>query len=410
MDSSKRYVKDMKKMKRHIMDEISIKQIRSFRLCSHHLDAKYPKSDIEELVGACGMQNTPPGAWETALYNRVLDCGLSEMEHLLYKKKTLLQAWSLRGVPTVFPGAESDAFLSALIPEEGEPWIYTPGIRLALDFLHTTFDELFDILNQIMPRLDNKSIISKTVLDQTLAEWMLPLLPVEKRDLWNKPSMYGSPDKQTVGGAVVSFMLRPCAFKGLVVFGERSGVSPTFTSYKNWTGNFLSSSEDATKKLARKFLHCYGPTTVDSFVSWLGCSGKQGRRIWKTISGEMEPVTVLGKKAFILTTEREQLFSSDSFQRELLLLGGHDPFLDQRDRIILQTDKSLHKQIWKTVTNPGAVLYLGEIIGIWTSKKKSRGIEIKMTLWNKPHETKKLCSLAEEYTAFRQETLMNIET
>jgi hypothetical protein len=122
-------------------------------------------------------------------------------------------------------------------------------------------------------------------------------------------------------------LLRPCTFKGLVVFGEHSGVSPTFTSY----------------------------------------------------------------------------------QRELLLLGGHDPFLDQRDRIILQTDKSLHNQIWKTVINPGAILYLGEIIGILTSKKKSSGIEIKMTLWNKPHETKKLYNLAEEYAAFRQETLENIE-
>jgi hypothetical protein len=97
------------------------------------------------------------------------------MEHLLYKKKSLLQAWSLRGVPMVFPATESDAFLSALIYEEGEPWIYTAGFLLALVFLHMTFDELFDILKQIMPRLDNKSIISKTVLDQTLAEWMLPL-------------------------------------------------------------------------------------------------------------------------------------------------------------------------------------------------------------------------------------------
>lgn len=194
------------------MGEINVEQIRSFRLHSHHLDKKYQRINIAELVGACGMQNTPPGAWETALYNRVPDCSMSEMEHLLYKEKTLLQAWSLRGAPAVFPVWESDVFLSALISEEGEPWIYTQGILLALDFLQMTFDELFDILKQVMPQLDGKVIISKSTLDQTLAEWMLPLLPIEKRELWNKPSMYGSPDKQTVGGAVVSFMLRPCAF------------------------------------------------------------------------------------------------------------------------------------------------------------------------------------------------------
>ena len=44
-------------------------------------------------------------------------------------------------------------------------------------------------------------------------------------------------------------------------------------------------------------------------------------------------------------------------QGDLLLLGGHDPYLDQRDRAILQPDKTLQKQIWKLVTNPGAVVY-----------------------------------------------------
>ncbi len=391
------------------MGEINIEQIRSFRLHAHHLDKKYQRTDIVELVSACGMQNTPPGAWETALYNRVPDCSMSEMEHLLYEEKALLQAWSLRGAPVLFPVWESDVFLSALISEEGEPWIYTPGILLALDFLQMTFDELLDILKQVMPQLDGKVIISKSTLDQALAEWMLPLLPVEKRELWNKPSMYGRPDKQTIGGAVVSFMLRPCSFNGLVVFGERNGIYPTFTSYKSWTGHSLKVSEDASKKLVRKFLHCYGPTTVDMFVSWLGCSPKQGKRIWEAVSEEMEPVMAFGKKTFILSVDKERLFSPVSFQRELLLLGGHDPFLDQRDRAVLQSDKSLQKQIWTLVTNPGVVLYYGEIIGIWTSKKKGKGMEIKMTLWGKPHKKQKLHSLAEEYAAFRQQKLVSIE-
>ena len=100
------------------MAEISIEQIRNFRLGAHHLDKEYKKTDMEKLTGACGMQNTPPGAWETALFNRIPDCSLTEMEYLLYKEKTLLQTWSLRGIPVVFPALESDVFLSALIPQE----------------------------------------------------------------------------------------------------------------------------------------------------------------------------------------------------------------------------------------------------------------------------------------------------
>lgn len=229
--------------------------------------------------------------------------------------------------------------------------------------------------------------------------------------------MYGSPDIQTVGGAVVSFLLRPCAFHGLVVFGKRDGISPTFTSFKNWTGSPLPPDRDAEKKLVRKYLHCYGPATADMFASWLGCSGKQARRMWNTISEEMEPVTVFGKKAFILSADRERLFAPASFtgnhpgdlQRDLLLLGGHDPYLDQRDRAVLQPDKTLQRQIWKLVTNPGAVVYRGEVIGIWTTKKKAKGMDIKMTLWTDAAGKTPLQNLAEEYAAFRQQALMNLE-
>lgn len=391
------------------MTEPSINQIRSFRLRSHHLDREYGMDGVMQAVGACGMQNTPPGAWETALFARVPGCSLEEMERLLCKDKILLQAWSFRGTPVVFPEAESDVFLAGLLPQGEEPWIYTNGIGLALDFLAMSFDELFDILMQIIHRMDGKRIVSKTTLDETIATWMTPLLPAGKQELWNSPSMYGNPDKQTVGGAVVSFLLRPCAFHGLVVFGERDGISPTFTSYKSWSGHPLEYNEESSKNLVRKYLHCYGPATVDSFINWLGCSGKQGRRIWASISGETEPVEVSGKKALILSADRESIFSPASFDRALLLLGGHDPYLDQRDRLILQPDKSLHKHIWKMVTNPGAICYNGEIIGIWTSKKKARGIEIKIDLWTTVADKRKLTDLAEAYAAFRQQPLAGIE-
>lgn len=389
--------------------EPSIEQIRSFRLHSHHLDRLYERSDIAEIAGACGLQNSPPGAWETALYNRVEGMRLEEMEALLYGEKMLLQAWSLRGAPMVFPVEESDAFLAGLAAQGEEPWIYTRGITLALDFLGMTFEELFEILMQVMPQMDGKRLVSKVTLDQTIADWMAPLLPGEKGELWAQPSMYGSPEKQSVGGAVVSFMLRPCAFLGLIVFGEREGISPTFTSYKSWTGQEFVYDEESPRKLVRKFLHCYGPANVDSFIDWLGCSGKQGRRMWNSVSGEMETVPVNGKKAFILSADIESLFSPPVFERELLLLGGHDPYLDQRDRLVLQPDKSLHKHIWKTVSNPGAICFRGEIIGIWTSKKKGKGMEIKMSLWNDAVAESKLRSLAKDYAAFRRQELVKVD-
>lgn len=75
----------------------------------------------------------------------------------------------------------------------------------------------------------------------------------------------------------------------------------------------------------------------------------------------------------------------------------------------MQSDKLLQKQIWRFVSNPGVILYRGEVIGIWRSKKKKKGIEIKMTLWDKFHVKQKLFDLAEEYANFRQQKLVSVE-
>lgn len=108
------------------MDNISVEQIRQFRLHTHHLDIFYQKADTEDVAGSCGFQNSPPGAWEIALHNRIPDFKLDDMKQMLEVEKTLLQAWSFRGVPVVFPTSESDAFLSALVSKQDEPWIYIP--------------------------------------------------------------------------------------------------------------------------------------------------------------------------------------------------------------------------------------------------------------------------------------------
>lgn len=382
------------------MQEVGVEQVRRFRLRAHHLDRAYGAEDALELAGACGMQNTPPGAWEAALFNRAPSCCKEDAERLLYEEKALVQAWSLRGAPMVFPLRDSAAFLTALVPREGEPWIYTKGIGLALDALGMEFDELLRLLMSVMPRLDETTVTSKVALDQQLADWMEQLLPECKREAWRQPSMYGTPDKQTVGGAAVSFLLRPCAFCGLVVFGARDGVSPTFTSYKRWTGSVLQSCDDAAERLVRKFLHSYGPTRPDALASWLGCSGAQARRMWKSVEDELEPVSLGGKKAWILAVDRELLLSAEPPERSMLLLSAHDPYLDQRDRATLQADPALQRSIWRTVANPGVVVCDGEAVGTWTGRKKGGGLTVFATLWT-ACDQRKLRDLAEEHASFR---------
>ncbi len=354
------------------MTDVSVEQVRAFRLHAQHLDGWLPRTSALEVVGACEMQNSPPGTWETALANRIEGCNSTDALRLLHEERSHIQTWSLRGAPYVFPTAEADAFLTALVPGRGEPWIYTDGIGLALDALGIGFGEALTLALQAMPRLDEVTIASKVALDQTLADWVEPLLPLEKRAAWRSPSMYGNPDKQTVGGAAVSFLLRPCAFLGLVAFGERDGMTPTFTSFKRWTGHALDVRPDA-----------------------------QARRLWATVADELEPVSAAGSRAFVLASDRERLCERPAFPRDLLLLGAHDPYLDQRDRATLQSDKALQRRIWRTVANPGAIVLRGEVLGLWTTKKKGAKLETAFELWSDEPDRTRLQDLAEAHAAAR---------
>lgn len=383
-------------------------RILGHRLCAHHLEQKMATDGMTTAAGVCGLQNSPPGAWETALFNRIEGCTKQALEDALYREKSLLQAWSYRGVPVVFPMEESDVFLSPLIAQKGEePWIYTRGIAGALEYMQMQFDDLLLYVKKAVCYLDGHTIRSKEVLDRTLADIVQDDLPKNKQTLWQAPSMYGSPERQTVGDAIVSFLLRPCAFSSLVVFGEREGTSPTFTSYKNWTGNAPVKTEDADKRLMRKFLHCYGPTTLEHFMSWLGCTKKQAERIWNSVREEIMPVEVLGKTRYMLAEDCTSLLSCEVEEEKIILLGAHDPYLDLRDRELILENKAHQKVVWQYVSNPGVVLKGGRVIGFWKTKTQKERLDISVVLWETTTfgEEKMLKNLAEEYAVFRRSSL-----
>lgn len=386
---------------------VTREQARAFRLRRHHLDRPLPSGGLVEAAAGCGVQNSPPGAWETALWNRVEGVTLHQLEQALYGEKTLLQAWSIRGVPLVFPTVDAGVFLAPLCAQPGEePWIYTRGITGALDALGLDFDDLLPLVETACACLEGETVLSKEALDRRLAGVIEPMLPPEVRPAWNAPSMYGQPDRQTVGGAAVSFLLRPCSFRGKVVFGAREGIYPTFTSPARWLGRSLPNHPDGVRELVRRFLRCYGPTQVSDFQSWLGCSPRQAKRLWGGIEDELAPVELDGKRRWVLAEDLNLLSQGEEGER-LLLLGSHDPYLDLRDRELILPDKTRQRQVWKTVGNPGAVLLGGRVIGFWSVRTRGDKLDAAVTLFEalEPTQRSRLEELAQGYAAFRGSAL-----
>lgn len=384
--------------------ELSQTRVRALRLHAHHLDTPLPAGGLLQAAAACGLQNSPPGAWETAAFNRVEDCSVCSLHTALHHDKTLLQAWSYRGVPVVFPTRDAGVFLTPLCARPGEnPWIYTKGIGLALDFLGMSFEELLPLVRQACRCLDNGTVRSKESLDQFLADAARDSLPPDKRSLWDAPTMYGRPDRQTVGGAVVSFALRPCSFLGLVVFGARQGPHPAFTSYRRWCGRPLPPDPEAERRLVEKFLHAYGPATRADLAAWLGCSPKQAARLWQTARERMVPVEKEGRAAWMLAADLPHLLQAAPPRQPLVLLGPHDPYLDVRDRDLLLADPAGQRKVWRTVANPGVLLRGGQVAALWKPRAARGGMAVAVTPLAElsAAERRQAAAQAERYAQFR---------
>ncbi|WP_270299822.1 DNA glycosylase AlkZ-like family protein, partial [Eggerthella sinensis] len=125
------------------------------------------------------------------------------------------------------------------------------------------------------------------------------------------------------------------------------------------------------------------------------------------VEGELAPVTFGGKRAWVLAEDVERLAVPEPLERDVLLLAGHDPYLDQRDRATLQANPILQRKIWRTVANPGVVVRRGEAVGTWTPRKKGAGMTVACELWDACPE-KTLRDLAERYTAFRGQKLLDV--
>ena len=63
------------------------------------------------------------------------------------------------------------------------------------------------------------------------------------------------------------------------------------------------------------------------------------------------------------------------------LAGSHDPYLQQRDREVLVSDRARQKELWPTLGRPGAVLVDGEVAGTWRPRTSAKTVTIQVDSW-----------------------------
>jgi hypothetical protein len=362
-------------------------QALAFRLEGHHLAARLPPGSLLRAAGACGLQNTPPGSAALALHARLADLTPGALEQALLQEKSLLQAWSLRAAPRLFPTAQAAVYTLGVLPnDEAGLRFFIYGVEAALDQIGISATETLKLVSAaLLEELDGR-LLTKNALGAALARRITPRLPAGLRPAWESPSMYAP--GQSLGESVARFFLPVAALQGACCHAERRGDQAYYALTGQWLGRPLPERPigEARAELVRRYLSCYGPSTPNGFAAWSGISPAQASQAWQGVENELVEVQIGGRTSWLLRGDLER-FHSPASPSGARFLPPHDPYLEMRDRELLIPERARQRQVWRTSGNPGILLVGGRPAGLWRPQKKGARLSLTVELFE-PLETK----------------------
>src|SRR5437867_9776940 len=105
------------------MDTLSFNdaQVSSLRQHRHHLDLRASRSRLASVVGdVCGVQAQVTAMARIALWARLRQLTVDDIEQALVQKRTIVKTWSMRGALHLLPSNELLLYLRGLMPRSEE--------------------------------------------------------------------------------------------------------------------------------------------------------------------------------------------------------------------------------------------------------------------------------------------------
>ena len=134
---------------------------------------------------------------------------------------------------------------------------------------------------------------------------------------------------------------------------------------------------EASRELARRYLHVFGPATPSSFTEWAGISTRRGPTIFDTLRGSLIPVRTPLGDAWALKRDEAALRAMPGPPAPVRFLPSGDAYflLQGADRALLVPEADRQARLWTSRVWPGALLVGGEIVGTWRRANADLSIE-----------------------------------
>lgn len=351
------------------IETVSLERLTRYYLQKQFLLLGSRGRNIEEVVGSiCGLHAQAPLTPYVSLWNRVEGFTRETLDDALYKRRSLVKTWCMRGTLHVIRSKDLPIYHNAL----ERMWFEHHGRYMRPPDWPSKEERQRLFYPRILKALAEKSLRRKELNAKVLSTFA------------EAPKSYQRLFSGWGG------ILKETGFLGLTVHAKPCGNEACFTRLNRWLPNIdldRISEDEARAALLLMYLRGYGPASAQDFTYWSGLMAGETRRACEANESRLRAVRVEGsdKKLWMLKEDFKALAGLDLQERvSPCLLPKFDPFLlGHKDRSRFVNDAFL-KHVYRKAGDIVAVLLVnGRIAGSWTSKKTKRKLAAHINTFEK---------------------------
>lgn len=267
-------------------------QVCIWRLSQHYLSPRLQRRDfLKAATRTGGIQAQVMSAAELALGARVEGLSREDVQAALWRDRTLIKTWAMRGTLHLLTAEDLPLYATALTAYGARDWLK--------DFIYFGMTEAqYEAVIAAVPQVLGSEPMTREQLASAVA-WHI-----------GAPEIAGSLLASSWGS-----LWKASAWRGDLCFGPNQGRNVTFVNPSKWIDLAEKQNRQpiepyaALQEIARRFLWAYGPARVEDFALWWsgGAGLGMSRKLFRSIQDELEDVDVEGRRALALRATLEPM-------------------------------------------------------------------------------------------------------